>query len=121
MRKRQTLKRHHRLHSQGDFQRVLRRRYVASDPCLVVYVDRNGLMWSRLGIRVSRPVGNAVERNRLKRLVREAFRLNRHRLPAGVDVICILKRMDRPTLGDYIDRLPRLISVAVRKLDRGRG
>ncbi|MHC4592579.1 MAG: ribonuclease P protein component [Planctomycetota bacterium] len=42
---------------------------------------------SRLGLAVSRKVGNAVVRNRWKRAVREAFRLNRHRLHAAYDLV----------------------------------
>lgn len=47
---------------------------------------------SRIGITVSRKVGGAVERNRIKRLAREAFRLNRHLLDRPWDLIFIARR-----------------------------
>lgn len=50
------------------------------------------LLPTRLGITVTRKVGNAVERNRIKRLVREVFRRNHRRLPAGYDVVWVAKR-----------------------------
>lgn len=46
----------------------------------------------RLGITVSRKVGNAVVRNRAKRLIREAFRATRSLWPADVDLVVIVKR-----------------------------
>ena len=46
---------------------------------------------SRLGITVTRKVGGAVQRNRIKRIVREAFRLSPDRLPHGVDLVVIAK------------------------------
>ena len=45
-----------------------------------------------LGITVTRKIGNAVARNRIKRLVREVFRLNRERLPAGLDLVWVAKQ-----------------------------
>jgi ribonuclease P protein component len=48
--------------------------------------------YSRLGLTVSRKVGNAVERNRIKRLVREYFRLNRHLLGRPLDVNVIARQ-----------------------------
>jgi ribonuclease P protein component len=47
---------------------------------------------TRLGITVTRKIGNAVARNRIKRLVREVFRLNRERLPEGLDVVWVAKQ-----------------------------
>jgi ribonuclease P protein component len=50
------------------------------------------LVPTRLGITVTRKIGNAVERNRIKRLVREVFRLHRARLPEGLDLVWVAKQ-----------------------------
>jgi ribonuclease P protein component len=47
---------------------------------------------TRLGITVTRKVGNAVARNRIKRLVREVFRQNRERLPSNLDLVWVAKQ-----------------------------
>ena len=47
---------------------------------------------TRLGITVTRKVGNAVVRNRIKRLVREVFRQHRERLPTGLDIVWVAKQ-----------------------------
>ena len=51
----------------------------------------NGLSQNRLGLVVSKKIGNAVKRNRVKRIIREYFRINRHKFPLGRDVIIIAK------------------------------
>jgi ribonuclease P protein component len=57
-----------------------------------VTVGRNGLGITRLGITASKRTGNAVKRNRIKRLVREFFRLNKEQLPQGVDILIAAKK-----------------------------
>lgn len=54
----------------------------------VIY-RRNDLGINRLGITASKKIGNAVKRNRVKRLIREFFRLNKHHFPQGYDIVII--------------------------------
>ena len=65
---------------------------------------------NRIGIIVSRRLGGAVRRNRCKRLLREAFRLNRHLLIDGVD--CIFYPKDLKYLGDYEAASAVLLALA---------
>lgn len=57
-----------------------------------VLTKENGLMITRLGITASKRIGNAARRNRIKRLIREFFRLNKASLPNGYDIIIIAGR-----------------------------
>jgi ribonuclease P protein component len=58
---------------------------------VIVYGAPNGLPVTRLGLSVSRKVGGAVQRNRVKRLLREAFRAVQHDLPAGLDLVVVAR------------------------------
>jgi ribonuclease P protein component len=71
----------------ADFDRVYRARIFAADDVLVVNGDASGLTHPRLGLSVSKKAGNAVVRNRWKRLIREAFRLSCKQLPPGIDLV----------------------------------
>ena len=55
-------------------------------------VRENGLGTTRLGITVGKRAGNAVKRNRVKRLIREFFRLNYSRIPRGYDMVVAAKK-----------------------------
>ena len=104
------------LRSQTDFQRVYDRRRSVSDDWLIVYGCENGLEYLRLGLSVSRKVGGAVKRNRLRRLYREAFRLTRGDMPAGLDLILIPRSPADPTLDVLKQSLPTLVNALARKL-----
>jgi ribonuclease P protein component len=107
-----------RIRRGADFQRTYRRRCVVSDDSIVVHSCENGLDHPRLGLSVSRKVGGAVVRNRWKRLLREAFRLRRHELPAGIDLVVIPRQEVEPELARLLESLPVLAQRGLRKLQR---
>ena len=76
-----------RLRRQAEFDRVYGGDVFAADNVLVIKAVKNGLSVSRLGLSVSRKVGNAVVRNRWKRRIREAFRNHQVTLPVGIDFV----------------------------------
>jgi ribonuclease P protein component len=78
-----------RLTLKKEFERVFQDGKVLKDAKVVLYVMANSLPHSRLGLVVSKKVGNAVRRNRAKRLLREVYRLNKHVLTMHVDMIAI--------------------------------
>src|SRR3954452_12344611 len=92
-----------------DFRRVYERRRSVSDAWLIVYACENGLPYLRLGLSVSRKVGNAVKRNRLRRLYREAFRLSRAQMTTGLDLVLIPRRSDDPDPKMLLTALPKLV------------
>ena len=84
----------------------------------------NGLPHARLGISIGRKVGTAVRRNRIKRLLREAFRLEQLAMPAGVDLIVQVRPHEPRSLQDYREALlrhaPPLGELALKAPDRDR-
>jgi ribonuclease P protein component len=107
-----------RLRRAADFRRVYDRRRSVSDARLIVYACPNGLPHLRLGLSVSRKVGPATVRNRIRRLFREAFRLTRHEMPTGLDLILIPRSGTPPRLEELKQSLPRLVRQAAQRLGR---
>jgi ribonuclease P protein component len=84
----QTFRRSDRL-PEKDFVRAVRGPALVRTGHLRIHARRNGLGGSRLGISVGRRFGKAVMRNRLKRLVREAFRAAPEVRAAGLDIVVV--------------------------------
>jgi len=74
----------------------------------------NGRDHCRLGMAVSRRVGNAVTRNRIRRRIREAFRVLQHDLPAGYDLVVIARSHEPASLDLY----KQWLTDAARRIDR---
>jgi ribonuclease P protein component len=106
----------YRIRRNVDFKRAYDRRCSASDRCLLIFGAANSLPHPRLGLSVSRKVGNAVARNRWKRLIREAFRLTRTKLSSGIDLVVIPRSTEPPELAALLDSLPRLAMRIEKKL-----
>lgn len=113
-----TFRKHEHLRRPADFKLVYDRRRSVSNDWLIVYVRENGLPHLRLGLSVSRKYGGAVQRNRLRRLYREAFRLTRHEMPVGLDLVLIPRKSEEPPLAELQRTLPHLVKQAARRLEK---
>lgn len=102
--------------TQAEFDHVYNSQAFAADDVLVVKLAATASETTRLGLSVSRKVGNAVVRNRWKRLIREAFRLAQHDLPAGIDIVVRPKAGATPTFEKIRHSLPVLVKRAARKI-----
>jgi ribonuclease P protein component len=91
----ETLPRQHRLRKRAQFTAVQGRGKKLHTEHFLVFIlpQANALAPARLGITVSKKVGGAVVRNRVKRLVREAFRRRKTLFPKGLDVVFIAKHV----------------------------
>ena len=74
-----------------DFQLVYKNGTSYANRYLVMYVLKNQLNRNRIGISVSKKVGNSVVRHHLTRLIRESYRLNEEKFACGYDMIVIVR------------------------------
>ncbi len=98
----------------ADFARAFAEGRRAGNDALVVYLVENTQESPRLGLSVSKKVGNAVRRNYIRRRIREAFRMSKSDLPPGLDIICVA----RPLAGHPEYDLPNAFRTLVRKAIR---
>jgi ribonuclease P protein component len=74
-----------------EFLRLYKKGKSVAAPCLVVYCRRTGGKKNRLGITVSNKIGNAVTRNRIRRRIREIYRLNEGRITRGTELVVVAR------------------------------
>jgi ribonuclease P protein component len=94
-----------RLGRTREFRAVYEARVRAFAGPLVVWSAPNDLPHCRLGLAVSRRVGGAVVRNRLKRRLREAFRTMQHELPGGYDLVVSARPHNPLPVAEYREAL----------------
>ena len=74
-----------------NFGRVYRKGKSIAGDCLVLYYRKNHLGINRLGLTASKKVGKAVVRNRVRRLIKENFRLLENRIPLSYDIVIVAR------------------------------
>jgi ribonuclease P protein component len=120
-----------RLVSSKQFKAVLARNLRVSNAMLTLYMAENECGYPRLGVSIGRTCGNAVVRNRWKRLLREAFRQNQNKIPAGFDYLVMIsyqwlkkvnqsprskKAVKQPTFEQVKASFLALVNEAVEKI-----
>ena len=99
------------LRKNKDFQYVYRKGRSCVNKYLVMYIAENQTEGNRLGISVSKKVGNSVVRHHLKRLIRESYRLNENSFVSGLDIVVVARASAK-------DRSYREIESALLHLGR---
>jgi ribonuclease P protein component len=102
------------LKKNSDFRRLYSKGKDAVTPYMVVYCRRNREKCNRLGYTVSTKLGHAVVRNRVRRRLREIYRLNAHKLKSGYDIVVVAR--SRSVGADY-KKLESAFLSACEKLE----
>jgi ribonuclease P protein component len=105
----QKFPRKHRLSGQTAFNAVYTAGAKISRGPLLIYSKPNQLPHCRWGLSVSRRVGTAVRRNRVKRLLRESIRLLQNELSRGYDCVLVVRPHDPMMLAEYQKLLSALV------------
>ncbi|MCA9302579.1 MAG: ribonuclease P protein component [Phycisphaerales bacterium] len=116
-------RRRHRLSKASEFDAVFAHKIRKSRGPITLHLRPNDLPHHRLGLSIGRRVGNAVTRSRLKRMIREVFRLHHATMPmlgeAGYDLVISARKHDPMTLDAYraaiIDAMMDAHAVQVRR------
>ncbi len=79
------------LNKNYEFHRLYNKGKSAASPLLILYCRKNGRPFNRLGITVSKKIGKAVHRNKLRRRIRETYRINEGSFVPGWDIIVVAR------------------------------
>ncbi|QQE12626.1 ribonuclease P protein component [Planctomycetota bacterium] len=83
--------RSHRLSGNNQFAAVYQAKMRKNAGPISILTKPNDLPHNRLGLSVSRKVGNAIKRSRIKRLLRESYRLTQHQQPTAYDIVIVVR------------------------------
>jgi len=97
------------LKSNSDFRRLYNRGKAVTDPALVVYYSKNRAGICRIGITTSKKIGNAVERNRSRRVIREAFRKVCPALNPCYDIVVVARSKTKYLKSTYVEEVMKRI------------
>ena len=103
------LSRDEKIGKRAEFDKVFREGGRIVDGVIYARYVPNALAVTRVGIAVPSRVGKAAKRNRVRRLLREAFRLHKHEMPPGVDLILLPAHgWNEPPLGELEECMGRI-------------
>mgnify|MGYP002605160752 CR=1 FL=1 len=101
----------------ADFQNVYKNGKSYANRCLVMYVLENQTGRNRLGISVSKKVGNSIVRHRVTRLIRESYRLQEDMFNSGLDMVVIARKSAKDKtcqdIGSALQHLGKLHGILV--------
>lgn len=106
------------LNDNRDFLALYKKAPFSASKFTVIYVRPNGRSFNRLGITAGKKVGNAVCRNRAKRLIRQAYRESEINLPIGIDIVIVARKpicdIKSQTLCYYMRKygVPEIVKMA---------
>jgi len=105
-----------------EFKRLYNKGKSAASQCAVVYCRRNGSPGNRLGVTVSTKLGGAVQRNRIRRRLKEIYRINEGKMSAGFDVVIVARMRSRYSgFGELESSILSLLRKLKVALDAGAG
>ncbi|MGI6014281.1 MAG: ribonuclease P protein component [Oscillospiraceae bacterium] len=87
-----------------EFRRLYSKGKSAATPVLVIYCRRTKRAYNRIGITVTNKIGKAVHRNRVRRRIREIYRLNEHRLLPGTELVIVARVRSRYVCYQELER-----------------
>ncbi len=93
------------LKSNGDFRRLYNRGKAVTNPALVMYYSKNRAGICRIGITTSKKTGNAVERNRARRVIKEGFRNTSCNFNSGYDIVFVARSKTKYKKSTFITEL----------------
>jgi ribonuclease P protein component len=91
----------------GDFRRLYNRGKAVTNPALVMYYMKNRAGICRIGITTGKKIGNAVERNRSRRVIKEAFRSVHKDVEGGYDFVFVARSKTKYQKSTYIEKVMR--------------